>query len=96
MNEKLAQENIIKKKEEDNNRKLQQDNAYSGAKLKYIDENYEYEDPVIAMKTDVYGSIVQANQKANTTFGDYEAKIREFVDKVRTIKQEKDMDKGLI
>ena len=95
LNEEMEKETKIQEVEERDNRKLHQDNAYSTTKLKFIQDEYKYEDPVIDMKTEVYGNIIEANVKANETMATYGRDVKEFVQKVKDIKMEKDYDRDI-
>ena len=91
----MEKETKLQDLEERDNRKLHQDNAYSTTKLKFIQDEYKYEDPVIDMKTEVYTHIIEANVKANETMEKYGKDVKEFVQKVKDIKMEKDYDRDI-
>lgn len=65
MASELEEAKKVNKFENDKNRRLSQNNAALTAKLKFIEENYNYSDNVNALNTELFNDVSKTNDNVS-------------------------------
>ena len=73
------------KDNEERNRLLQQNNEALRAKKEFIEKEYDYEQPVEDIKTEIFKEIMRSNESVNETVTGFVGKVEAVKDDIRRL-----------
>jgi hypothetical protein len=75
LDEKVREARIVKQKEDEDNRKLNQIHDARTCKKNYLITNYNFSDNVEQMKTEIFEQLVKTNTDVNSQVSDFTKKL---------------------